>query len=269
MKTRIGAINFLNASPLCDQLSRQDERWEIVEAPPSELARALRSGQIDVGLVPQVEACQDPLYRIVGEHCISCDGEVGSILLFLDKEWKDLKSVAVDRASNSSVALLQVLRHLDGLAPVEILETDSDLSLLEGPSPPDAVLLIGDAALRHRSTPIDRIDLGQAWKSKTGLPFVFAVWLATENLPSSVVLELHEAALRGLELRDQIAADFSRSHPEILDYLAAKNYLHRNICYLLGDRQKEALESFHRLRAEVDPQLDREWRPLYLEKERC
>ncbi|MGE4602999.1 MAG: MqnA/MqnD/SBP family protein, partial [Planctomycetota bacterium] len=81
MKIRLGTIDFLNALPLCDKLSREDDRWDIVEALPSELANHLKSGEIDVGLVPQVEACRDPRYRIVPGHCISCDGEVGSILL--------------------------------------------------------------------------------------------------------------------------------------------------------------------------------------------
>ena len=264
---RIGAINFLNALPLCQQLSQQDKSWKIIEALPSELAKALRSGEIDVGLVPQVEACRDPRYRILPGHCISCDGEVGSILLFLNKEWQDLQVVGVDRASNSSVALLQVLRHLDGLPPLEILEIGSDLSVLEKANPPDAVLLIGDPALQHRSANLERIDLGQAWKSKTGLPFVFAVWLSRDQLPSSIVTGLHNSAVRGLELRDQIAADFSRTRPEILDFAAAKEYLYQNICYNLGEGQKQALESFHRLRAQVDPSIDRDWTPQYLENE--
>lgn len=264
---RIGAINFLNASPLCHQLTQQDERWEIVEALPSELALALRNGKIDVGLVPQVEACRDPLYRIVPGHCISCDGEVGSILLFLNKEWKEIEMVGVDRASNSSVALLQVLRHIDGLPPLVMKEIGSDLSNLEEPNPLDAVLLIGDPALQYRSANLERLDLGLEWKKRTGLPFVFAVWLARTELPQWVVKGLHDSALHGLELRKQIAADFSRSKPEVFDFEAATEYLYQNICYQLGEGQKEALGVFHRLRAELDSSLDREWVPRYLEVE--
>jgi len=268
MKIRLGAIDFLNALPLCDKLSREDDRWDIVEALPSELANHLKSGEIDVGLVPQVEACRDPRYRIVPGHCISCDGEVGSILLFCRKAWRDLEVVAVYQASSSSVELLQVLRHLDGLPPLELMETRSDLSSFESPNPPEAILLIGDAALGHLSSPLERIDLGQAWKERTGLPFVFAVWLARDELPTWVVAGLGEAARLGLAARDQIATDFSRSHPEIFDRSAASDYLHRCICYHLGKEQQEALVSFHRLRAEIDPRLDRDWYPRYLEVDR-
>ncbi|MEE2883097.1 MAG: menaquinone biosynthesis protein [Planctomycetota bacterium] len=268
MKIRVGAIDFLNALPLCDKLSQTDDRWEIIEALPSELARALRSKEIDVGLVPQVEACTDPGYRIIPGHCISCDGEVGSILLFCRKEWKDIEVVAVDQASSSSVALLQVLRHLDGLPAMELMETRSDLFLFEKPDPPDAILLIGDAALRHRSSPLERVDLGQAWKDRTGLPFVFAVWLAREDLPSWVLARIFESAEEGLASRNQIATDFSQRHPDVFDDAAATDYLNRCICYHLGEKQKEALVSFHRHRAEIDPELDREWCPQYLEVDR-
>ncbi|MEC9477223.1 MAG: menaquinone biosynthesis protein [Planctomycetota bacterium] len=261
---KIGAINFLNALPLCHQLSHQDERWEIIEAPPSELARALRGGDIDVGLVPQVEACNDPRYRIVPGYCISCDGEVGSILLFLKKDWRELQVVGVDRASNSSVALLQVLRHLDDLPPLKFEEINSDLSRLEDSSPLDGILLIGDAALQHRSANLERIDLGLAWKQRTGLPFVFAVWLSRDRLPSSVVSGLQNAAKRGLELREQIAADFTSANPEILDFVSARDYLYQNICYHLGEDQIEALHSFHKLRSEVDGSIDQEWLPQLL-----
>jgi chorismate dehydratase len=220
-----------------------------------------------VGLVPQVESCQDPRYRIIPGHCISCDGEVASILLFMRKEWKDLDVVAVDRASNSSVALLQVLRKIDGLPPLRIHKTESDLASLEGPDPHDAVLLIGDAALAHRSSPLERIDLGLAWKERTGLPFVFAVWLTRITLPPWVIENLQQAARKGLAMRDQIAANFSQAQPEIFDLPAAKDYLQRCIWYDLGEAQKEALELFHRLRAEIDNSLDVSWRPRYLEEE--
>ncbi|MDE0960768.1 MAG: menaquinone biosynthesis protein [Planctomycetota bacterium] len=261
---RIGAIDFLNAAPLCGLLSRDDPRWQIVDSSPSELARALRQGNIDVGLVPQVEACRRTDYRILEGHCISCLGEVASILLFQKKPWPTLQRVAVDQASNSSVALLQVLRHLDHLPPLQIIETPSDLSLLQQDPDLDAVLLIGDAALQHRSrSPLDRIDLGEAWKQRTDLPFVFAVWLTSSQLDPSITAELARAAQLGIAQSSRFATHFSKQHPDVLDEGAAQDYLQRCIRYSLGTQEKESIAVFHRLRAEIDPSLDRAWRPRY------
>jgi chorismate dehydratase len=261
---RIGAIHFLNAEPLCGHLSRNDTRWQIVDSSPSELARSLRNGSIDVGLVPQVEACRRPDYRILEGHCISCLGEVASILLFHKKPWTSLQRVAVDQASNSSVALLQVLRHLDQLPPLEIIETASNLSLLQQDSTVDAVLLIGDAALKHRTrSPLDRIDLGMAWKQRTDLPFVFAVWLTRTQLDPTVIEEVARAAQLGIDQRPLFAAQFSKRYPDVLDEGAARDYLQRCVRYQLGPPEKESIEVFHRLRAEIDPALDRQWQPRY------
>ncbi|NJL30982.1 MAG: hypothetical protein HC898_04785, partial [Phycisphaerales bacterium] len=61
------------------------------------------------------------------------------------------------------------------------LPAGSHAQLLAGSAPPQAMLLIGDKVVTHRPDPqrypFD-VDLGQAWHQLTGLPFVFATWLA-------------------------------------------------------------------------------------------
>ena len=265
MIPKIGSINFLNADPLCKELGSVENRWEIIESLPSELAAALRKGDLDIALVPQVEACLKPSYRIIPGFCISCDGAVGSILLFGDQPWEEIRRVAVDRASNSSLALLSVLRHLDGLPPLEIEEGPSDLSKLKGPNPADAVLLIGDAALRYAKKDLQQYDLGSMWKSRTGLPFVFAVWLANSDLPEWVISSIKNSALRGLSRRREWAEHFCRQHSGVLDVEQALHYLEYNIRYELGDSQIEALVYFHKLRCELDSSLDTSWVPKFFD----
>lgn len=265
MKPVIGSISFLNADPLCLKLEDVDHRWEVQHDIPSKLAAKLRQKELDVALVPQVEACRSEDYRILPGHCISCDGAVGSILLFGDTEWKDLRAVSVDKASNSSVALLSVLRHLDGLPPLEVSVGQSDLSALEAGHNPDSVLLIGDPALENAHSPYPRQDLGTMWKERTGLPFVFAVWLARPPIPQWVVESILEAAKQGLSSRESMAKVYCRENPGVLDLPSALHYLHENIRYELGDPQIEALKVFHRLRCEMDPNLDPQWSPRFLE----
>ena len=266
---RVGAIDFLNAAPLCLHLPRDHEDWHVTDAMPSQLAASLRRGDLDVGLVPQVEACFNPEYTINDRHCIACDGEVASILLFHDLPWDQLKVVAVDHASNSSVALLQVLRHLDNLEPLELVVSTSDLHLLGQQSAVDGVLLIGDAALQQRASPGHQVtDLGLAWKTRTDLPFVFAVWLARSHSPDWVVEGLTNAALQGLAQRPEIARRFVEEHPSLMDVATATDYLQHNIRYQLGEAEKRSIEVFHRLRCELDQDLPTRWKPRYLGEER-
>ena len=232
---------------------------------PSALATLIRNDELELALVPQVEACRREEYRILPGHCISCDGEVGSILLFGEKNWEDIQKVAVDHASNSSVQLLSVLRHIDGLSPLDLSVGPSNLSILEHDSEVDSVLLIGDAALENARLPISRLDLGAMWKKRTGLPFVFAVWLARTVLPGWVTDSITAAAENGLADREGIAERYCQQNPGVLDVPSALHYLHENIRYTLGDSQIEALKLFHRLRCELDATLNPEWSPLFLE----
>lgn len=267
LKPVVGSIDFLNADPLCKKLDEIEDRWRVVHDIPSRLAAGLRMRELDIALVPQVEACRSADYRILSGHCISCDGAVGSILLYGETEWEDLSAVSVDKASNSSVALLSVLRHLDGLPPLEVSVVKSDLSALRSEEESPSVLLIGDAALENASSAHSRLDLGTMWKERTGLPFVFAVWLTRSPIPRWVVESIHQTAKRGLADREAIAQRYCTENPGVLDVPSALHYLHENIRYDLGDPQIEALKVFHRLRCELDSELDPHWFPRFLSED--
>ena len=265
MIPKIGSIDFLNADPLCQKLAEVESRWEIIADLPSVLANSLRMGDLDVALVPQVEACRNENYKILPGYCISCDGPVGSILLFGDKPWDQLEKVSVDHASNSSVQLLSVLRHLDGLSPLELKVGPSNLSALEDQEQGESVLLIGDSALEHAVSSVPRLDLGMMWKERTGLPFVFAFWLSRGPIQDWIVESIRKTAQLGLADRTSIAEKYCQKNPGILDVPAAVDYLHEKIRYDLGEPQIEAISEFHRLRCELDNSLDPGWKPEFLQ----
>ena len=264
--TRIGTISYLNAYPLVANLSRNPQGVELVEGPPSELAQRLRSRDLDVALVPQVEACLSPEYRIVPGPCIACDGPVRSILFFRRVPWSEVKTIAVDRSSNSSVELLRVLRHIDGLPQVSPEEIDPDLGRLEGDDPLDAVLLIGDDALVAEASDWDRDDLGELWKERTDLPFVFALWVGREGLDTSTLELLTSAWRKGIREKADLAGTFVANHPDILPHKEAQAYLSDNITYRLGSKQIESLIEFHRLRIESGADIDSHWHPVFFEE---
>ncbi len=142
---------------------------------PARCAEALGSGEVDIGLIPCAEL--DPLgMDFLPNLGIACDGPVRSILLVSKVPYRDIRTVAVDSGSRTSVALLRILfRELYGCAPeLRRREPRLDPMLAEC----DAALVIGDPALEldPDTLPYRSLDLGQAWTEWSGLPMVFAVW---------------------------------------------------------------------------------------------
>ena len=176
-RVHLGAVGYLNARPLVhglDVASRFDLRYDI----PSECSRLLHEGAIDVGLIPSIEYLRGGPYRIVPDLAIASRGPVASVALYATKPMSDVRSIAMDTSSRTSVALVAVLcRRLFNIAPA-IEARGPDLpAMLEHC---DAALIIGDNALlvdhtTCKVTPlgIEKSDLGESWGAKTGLPSAY------------------------------------------------------------------------------------------------
>ncbi len=262
---RVGAIRYLNALPLVAGLEAEPG-FEVEYRVPSLLAEGLRRGEFDVALVPQVEASRADDYRIIPGPCISCLGAVRSILLFRRAPWRDIKRVAVDLSSNSSVALLSVLFYLETRRVPELIRVPPRLDPLEQPSQNhlDAMLLIGDPALAANPAHFEVDDLGSLWYRAVGLPFVFAVWLTREGFPQADAERLQQAWRRNLQQRESLARNLVREYPGVLDFPDAYRYLTESIRYSLGAREIESLERFAALRRLAGLDAPASWRPQFL-----
>jgi chorismate dehydratase len=213
---RVGRIPYINCYPVYGAIERKivslAARW--VDGTPTALNRRMAAGALDVSVVSAVEYARAPeQYLLLPDLAISCDGPVRSVMLFSHRPAQELDAarVLVSRSSMTSVALLQLL--FEGLwkcAPT-FVPADAELRDVRrfGDEPHDARLVIGDAALmlgsaRSRGDGVEGVvgprynhayDLGEAWKQWTGLPFVFAVWVAQRATPPDEALRVH-AALR-------------------------------------------------------------------------
>ncbi|HMK44473.1 MAG TPA: menaquinone biosynthesis protein [Dissulfurispiraceae bacterium] len=185
-KLRIGKISYANIFPIFYLIERKFDcsRYEFVEAVPSELNRMLQCGEVDISPSSSVEYLRNPdQYSFMPGVSISSRGAVGSVFLFsrIPIDRMSGKSIAVTKQSATSVVLLEVLLRLAGNIGVTMVPSDRET--LESS---DAFLLIGDDALLH-ATRIDGsyfvYDLGDIWDRRTGLPFVFALWIYRRNLP--------------------------------------------------------------------------------------
>jgi len=262
---RIGAIDSLNALPLTDQLLKRVD-FGVVSGAPSALAHQLHSHELDLALIPQVEIAGRQEYLVLPQLGIACRGRVESILLFSDRSWSEISQVAVDGASRSSVELLRVLFHLEGHPPPDLTVAPDDLTPAKlVHHEVDALLCIGDRALRDRASAIDRVDLGERWFERTGLPFVFAMWAARSEVNPRLYEEVRRSAEVGLSRREEIAREFSLRHPGVLTEVEAVSYLTETLHYRLTEEDHTSIREFSSLRRELGAEVSKDWRPRFWE----
>jgi chorismate dehydratase len=239
---RIGSVPHLNVYPLVYGI---EDRVEFIR--PAPLADGLARGEFDVGLVPVVAALEHPEYDVLDDVAVASHGAVRSVYLAHRGPRATLRRVAVTPYSRTSVWLLRVLlRVVDGNTPAFDPLPDQ-----WSPADHDAVLLIGDEALKHAhqgTAPGTTWDLGAAWHELTGLPFVYAVWagrhgvFAKEAAPGrSLGQLLREARATGLAHREQIV-----QHAAVGDADLRRAYLTRHIQHGLGFAEKEGIRRFQR-----------------------
>lgn len=227
---KFGCVSYLNSRPFFKAL----ESTSVEFASPSHLASQLRKGALDCALVPVWECLVNPGYRIVDGFCIGCHGAVYSVILKHSKPLNELKTIALDLNSQTSVRLLQILCwNYFKISPLFVEEGESA----------DGHLLIGDRAIEARtaaaaSKEFEIQDLGEAWKNYTqGLGFIFAVWA------------IHpESRMNGQQI-EYFRALLSKSISEPYQYATnafEKHYLTEYIRYQIGREKREGLQQFGR-----------------------
>ena len=246
---RVGRIPYINCYPVYGAIDRGLVPFdgELVDGVPTALNRRMSEGSLDLSVVSAVEYARDSeRYLLLPELAISCDGPVQSVMLFSRRPAEELSGerVLVSRSSMTSVALLELLfAHVWQAAP-EFVPGNAEVADIAGfaTEPHEARLVIGDAALLlHEAAEADsawpklyphRYDLGTAWKEWTGLPFVFAVWVAQRTTPVHDSMAAHAALLAsrdwGLANLDLLADHASRAsgvgRDRCRDYLSGLDY---------------------------------------------
>ena len=232
---RVGCVQYLNARPLIHGYD-----GPVVFDHPSGLARDLANGALDVALVPIFEALNHPRYLLADGVAIASDGPVFSVFLAHRGPLAEVRTIALDPASLTSIHLLQVLlAEYHGLRP-QLLERSAF------PANADAVLLIGNQAIDFRECDAGAhqlLDLGEEWQRRTGLPFVYAPWLLRADLPNAPAIadELRALKRHGTAHLAEIVR--SDSHEPML----TARYLTEHIRFDLGPREKAGIEKFREL----------------------
>lgn len=243
-RLRVSAVSYLNTTPLVWGMLHGPQRglFDLEFRVPAGCADQMASGGADIGIVPSFELTRQQLEIIPGAG-IACHGAVRSILLISKCPAAQIRTLAVDSSSRTSVELVRViLERRYGAEPVQIPHApDLDAMLRIA----DAALIIGDPALRIHpaNLPWHVYDLGAEWLELTGLPMVFAVWAGRKDVLTPAVGEAFRASCRyGLAHMDQIVAaeSVARGFPEAV----IRDYLTRHIVHELSERDYRGMDLF-------------------------
>ncbi len=243
---RVGRIPYINCYPVYGAIDRKlvSLDAQLVDGIPSALNAAMSLGSLDVSVISAVEYARDAArYLLLPDLAISCDGPVRSVMLFARRPAEALGGgrVLVSRSSMTSVELLRLMFQQVWHALPAFVPADAEISDLQrsGAEAHDARLIIGDAALMLTSGASALAgdypyvyDLGSVWKEWTGLPFVFAVWVAQRSTPVAGALAVHAQLIAsrnwGLDhlvaLATQAAEATGVSRAAALQYLSGLDY---------------------------------------------
>ena len=237
-KIKVAVVSYLNTRPLVKgfETGVMDQMMELSEAYPSSLASMLIRDEVDLALIPVAMIPEVPNAEIVSDFCIATDGEVASVCLFSDCPINEIEEILLDYQSRSSVALTRIL--LKEHWKISPLLTYAKPGFEENVAGKKGALIIGDRALEKRSSYRYVYDLGTAWKEMTGLPFVFAVWVANKKLPSDFISLFNHTMLSGFSELESVIQKFENPHYNI------RTYYTQNIQYRLTDDMRKAMDLF-------------------------
>lgn len=253
-KPRMGRIEYLNVLPIYHALEagRVPHGYELVYGPPAVLNDLMRAGELAAASTSSIEYARRPeRYWLMPDLAIGSRGAVMSVLLLSRVPVAELegKTVLVSAETHTSAALLRILLKEHVRVNVNFITGNATERMATG-NPPEAVLAIGDEALRLRKRPAypHIWDLGAAWLEWTGLPFTFGVWVVSKDEALRRTLAEDPAAVL------HAGRDWGEAHMETILDIAEGNYplsrqelagYFKGLSYKLGDIEQQGLRLFY------------------------
>ncbi len=235
----MAAVSYLNTKPLLYGIRQHEvlKKIELVEDYPAKIADQLIDGSVDVGLVPVAIIPRLPEWHLVTDYCIGSEGAVASVCIFSEAPMAEIETVYLDYQSRTSVALARLLLRDYWKKDVRFIDaTGEDFrNKICGTT---AAVVIGDRALELSAVSTYIYDLGEAWTAHTGLPFVFAAWVANKALPSDFITAFNNANAQGVAQIDAVAAELHFNAFNLHDYFK------KFISYKLTAQKQAGLGTF-------------------------
>lgn len=239
-KIKISAVSYTNTKPFIYGLRHTGilENIELSLDNPTDCAQKLIDDIVDIGLIPVAAILSLPKWEIVSDYCIGAVGAVNSVFIFSNCDIKDVKILQLDPQSRSSNNLAKVLIKNYWKADDLMIEYVSENYSLST-DPNTAFVQIGDRTFGKSTQYSFVYDLAEEWQKFTGLPFVFAAWIANKPISGEFMEAFNKALKYGLDNRAELLKEIpTRADFDFEDYLMHK------LDFELTDDKKKALYLF-------------------------
>lgn len=262
---RLGYVKYLNTLPLVEGLQAL-RNTKLIAAVPSRLGDMLQTGQVDIALTSLVDFARATVpFTLLPVGMIGCDGPTLTVRLFSRVPLDRVTTLHADTDSHTSVILAQViLAKQFGVKSPKIIDFDAREQTPESliaAGAPETILLIGDKVVSSAPQATHyphELDLGAAWHTLTGLPFVYAMWMAREadldgprrESIASVASLLDRQRRRNLMRLDWLVDRYAEAKGWPRDL--ARRYITEYLRYTVGPRERDAVAAFLTAAADLD-----------------
>ncbi len=244
MKVSVSVLSYTNSLPFVYGILHSDMVGRInlgFDSTPAVCADKLVKGDVDLALMPVIEIARLPYSEIISNYCIGSNGPVKTVLLVSNTPIDKVKGIYLDSFSRTSTVLAKILAEKFWRIEPEWIETNLDFNFENIPAGYGAVVT-GDKNfnLKYKFT----IDLAEAWRDYTNLPFVFACWVSPKKIDSEFQEEFDNALRFGVNhLEEAIKMHQKLNFP--FEFIF--NYLSNNISYMMDEQKVKAMQLFFRL----------------------
>ena len=182
-----------------------------------------------------------PHSNIISDYCIGAGKKVKTVMLLSNDPLDNISAINLDYRSMSSVNLIRVIAKFMWKRDFRWINTTDSFDFSKPPHG-EAVVLIGDQCFELGPEFKYKTDLAEEWNKQTGLPFVFACWVANRELDIGFVSEFNQALGHGVNNIDKVVGYFSEK--SIIKGEDLRDYLNHNIEFILDQEKRKGMDLF-------------------------
>ncbi len=249
-KTRISIVSYLNSKPFLYGIQQKlcaDDIKLTIDI-PSKVAAKLAYHQVDMGLIPVAGLDDLESYKIISDYCIGTTGKVKTVILASEVPLEKIDTILMDYQSRSSVLLAKVLSKFYWKKQYNWENTCNNFhnTSIKGNK---AGVVIGDRVFGIEDRYPYCYDLGEEWVNFTGLPFVFAVWASTKELPKAFQQDFNIALKYGIEHFSEVIQFEKKNYPNV----DIQDYFLNNISFNFDEKKRRGMKKFLELAKKTEP----------------
>lgn len=232
-KIKISAVSYTNTKPFIYGIKHSSilEKIDLSLDIPADCAKKLIENQVDIGLIPVAAIPFVPNAQIISSYCIGSVGAVNSVFIFSDVPVEEIKTIKLDSQSRTSNNLAKVLLKNHFKVEVDFI-TDPSVKT-------DAIVLIGDRTFGRKADFKYAYDMGEEWMNFTGLPFMYAAWVANKPIPEDFLKDFDIALGEGIQNIPTVINELS-----VIEGIDIEDYLLHKLNFELTEEKLKAKDLF-------------------------